>query len=521
MPEVDMKRIHLKIILLVIISLLSLGLIMGFLSIFQIYTLGTNNINSLETKLREDFDLMIKGQIESAVTIAGHIYAKKDVIGEQQAIEQAADALRSMRYGESGYMFVYNSAGDTIVLLGNEAEGTNRWNLQDTAGSYIIRDIVETAKNGDGYYTYYYPKPGEEESSPKRAYNEYFAPLDWIIGTGNYIDDIDTLVAAEKDKMNNQIRQIVLLILLADLLVIVISVIVSWFMGKRISRPVEILAEDVRRIADGDLTVQIDVKSKDETGILASAFTDMVFRLNSTINKIISIAADINNSSMQVADSSQQVASGASEQAANAEEISASMEELVANINQNTDISRESNTIVTGAAKDAESGGSAVEESVAMMKTIAEKIRIIEDIARNTNLLALNASIEAARAGEAGKGFAVVASEVSKLAASSQAAAGDINDLSSESVKKADSTRELMMAMVPAIKKSAEIASEIMHGSIEQTKGAEQINAALLQMDEVIQANASASEEIAAMADILKKNSHELDEAVGFFTVNK
>ena len=516
-----MKKIHLKIILLITVFLLLSGAVMGFLSITQISKLGTENINSLESTMRADFDLMIKSQIEAAMSIIENTYNSKDQIGEEKAKQTAADILRSIRYGESGYIFVYDSKGDTVVLLGNDAEGTNRWDLQDTAGNYIVRDIVDTAINGDGYSTYYYPKPGDEESSPKRAYNAYFEPFDWILGTGNYIDDIDAVVEKEKTEMNAHIRQIILLIIIADILAIIISIAVSWFIGKQISKPAELLSEDVRKIADGDLTVKVDVKSKDEIGLLGSAISEMIYRFNATINKIISVAADIDNSSMQVAESSQMVASGASEQAANAEEISSSMEELVSNINQNTESSRKSNEIVSEATRNAESGGAAVEESVEMMKTIADKIRIIEEIARNTNLLALNASIEAARAGDAGKGFAVVASEVSKLAANSQKAAGDINALSIESVKKADSTKELMVEMVPAIRKSAEITSEIMHGSIEQTKGAEQINSALIQMDEVIQSNASSSEEIAAMAEELKKNSQELNEAVGFFSVLK
>jgi len=514
-----MRKIHLKIIVLVTGCLLAAGITMGTLSIIEIRSLGTSNINSLEIKLREDFDRMIKNQIESAMSIVENTYNRQDEQTKDKAALEAAAIIRSIRYGEDGYVFVYDSLGNTIAMLGNDIEGTNRWELQDSKGNYLIQDVISAAKEGDGFSTYYYPRPGEEEASPKRSYTEYFAPFDWIIGTGNYIDDIDSIIDEEHEKNNHMIQQIIFLVIIVDIAVILISIIFSWFLGKRISRPVETLAENVRKVADGDLTVKINVKSIDETGILASALSTMIERLNKTLEKIIMTAQDINHSSTEVAQTSQQVAAGASEQAANAEEISASMEELVSNIQQNTDNSRESNTIVSRAAEDADSGGHAVEEAVELMKTVAEKIRIIEDIARNTNLLALNASIEAARAGEAGKGFAVVASEVGKLAASSQNAAAEITGISSESVKKADNTRELMREMVPAIQKSAEIVSDIMTGSIEQAKGAEQVSSALLQMDEVIQANASASEQIAAMAEELKKNSSDLDTAVNFFKI--
>ena len=434
-------------------------------------------------------------------------------------MEEAKAYTRAIEYGENGYIFAYNSNGDTIVLLGNEAEGTNRWDLQDAYGTYLIQDIVNAGKDGTGFTTYYYPKPGETEPSPKRAYNGYFAPWDWVVGTGNYIDDIDALIQEEQVILDRRIFSTVLFIVGLDIFMVLLALVLSWFLGKRISRPVEYLAGEARKIAEGDLTVQLSVTSRDETGDLAAAFSDMIERLRSIVQGIVLAADQIKQNANDVASASQQVASGASEQASSAEEISASMEELSANIQQNTDNSRQSNSIVSKAATDAITGGKAVENTVDSMKTISDKIGIIEEIARNTNLLALNAAIEAARAGEAGKGFAVVASEVRKLAENNQIAANDITLISGESMKKADETRELMRNMVPAIQKSAEIAEEIMEGSNEQAKGAEQINSALLQMDQVIQGNASSSEQIAAMSEELKNKSDELDRLVSFFHI--
>lgn len=516
-----MKKIHFKIIGLVLICLLVLGISMGIVSIIEIRSLSNENIHTLDTKLREDFDRLARGQVEAAITIVEQAYSRKDEIGLEAVIEEAKTYVRSIRYGESGYMFVYDSKGNTIVLLGTEAEGTNRWDLQDANGTYLIRDIIEAAHDKSGFTTYYYPKPGEEVAAPKRAYNQYFEGLDWIVGTGNYVDDIDAIVAAEKELTQKKILQTMAIILILDLGVILFSIALSWFLGKRISRPVEYLAGEARKLAQGDLTISINVKSNDETGDLGRAFSEMVTHLKTTVTGIMQNAKEINYSATEVASASQQVASGASEQAASAEEISSSMEELSANIQQNTDNSRESNAIVSKAANDADTSGQAVEDAVASMKFISEKINIIEEIARNTNLLALNAAIEAARAGEAGKGFAVVASEVRKLAESSQTAANDITQISADSVKKADDTRGLMKNMVPAIKKSAEIAEEIMEGSNEQARGAEQINTALLQMDKVIQSNASSSEQIAAMSEELKKKSENLDRIISFFNIGQ
>ncbi len=516
-----MKKIHLKIMSMILVCLITLGAAMGIFSVLALKQLGDENINTLDTKLREDFDRLAKSQVESALTIIENAYVRKDVIGEAAAKEEAREYIRAMRYGESGYIFVYDSNGETIAMMGNDLEGTNRWDLQDAYGTYIIRDLVKAAKDGTGFTTYYYPKPGETEASPKRSYNQYFASWDWIVGTGNYIDDIDALINREQIILDKRIFNTVLFIVGLDIFVVLLSLILSWFMGKRISRPVEYLAGEARKIAEGDLTVELQVLSHDETGDLAEAFSDMIERLKFIVKGIVEAAQLIKQNANEVASASQQVASGASEQASSAEEISASMEELSSNIQMNTDNSRQSNTIVSQAARDAGVGGQAVEETVDSMKTISEKIGIIEEIARNTNLLALNAAIEAARAGDAGKGFAVVASEVRKLAENSQIAANDITQISGKSVRKADETRELMRNMVPAIQKSAEIAEEIMEGSNEQAKGAEQINMALLQMDQVIQANASSSEQIAAMSEELKNKSDELDDLVSFFHIGE
>ena len=160
---------------------------------------------------------------------------------------------------------------------------------------------------------------------------------------------------------------------------------------------------------------------------------------------------------------------------------------------------------------------SSVIQTVTAMKNIAGKIGIIEEIARQTNLLALNAAIEAARAGEAGKGFAVVASEVRKLAERSQSAAKEISDLSGTSVAVAEDAGRLIQAVVPEIRRTAEVVQEITSASKEQSAGTEQIGKAVNQLDNVIQQNASSSEELAAMAEELNGQAEGLTETLSYF----
>jgi methyl-accepting chemotaxis protein len=269
------------------------------------------------------------------------------------------------------------------------------------------------------------------------------------------------------------------------------------------------------KIANGDLSVTIRERSAQDK--LMQAFAAMVAGLTQTVSEVRSIANEVAAASQSISTASIQVSKGASSQAAAAEEASSSMEEMVSNIRQNADNAQQTDKIANKSAKDAQESGKSVLEAVAAMKEIANKISIIEEIARQTNLLALNAAIEAARAGEHGKGFAVVAAEVRKLAERSQKAAGEINQLSSTTLKVSEKSGEMLEKLVPDIQKTAELVQEITAASKEQDTGAEQINKALQQLEQVIQQNASAAEEMASTTEELTGQSEQLVGALAFF----
>jgi methyl-accepting chemotaxis protein len=268
-------------------------------------------------------------------------------------------------------------------------------------------------------------------------------------------------------------------------------------------------------IANGNLTVSLRERSQQDK--LMQALSSMVGGLTQTVSDIRAIAGEVSAASQSISTASVQVSKGASAQAAAAEEASSSMEEMVSNIKQNADNASQTDKIANKSAKDAQESGKSVLEAVAAMKEIANKISIIEEIARQTNLLALNAAIEAARAGEHGKGFAVVAAEVRKLAERSQKAAGEINQLSSTTLRVSEKSGEMLEKLVPDIQRTAELVQEISAASKEQDTGAEQINKALQQLEKVIQQNASASEEMASTTEELTGQSDQLVNALSFF----
>jgi len=279
----------------------------------------------------------------------------------------------------------------------------------------------------------------------------------------------------------------------------------------------QVVAE-VGRIAVGDLTFDPKTRSdKDELGV---ALKTMVERLRSVVGDALSASQNVSSGSEELSSAAEQVSQGATEQASAAEQASASMEEMAANIKQNADNAAQTEKISKQSAKDAEASGEAVNKAVAAMQTIAEKIIIVQEIARQTDLLALNAAVEAARAGEHGKGFAVVASEVRKLAERSQTAATEIGALSSDTVKAAKTAGEMLGKLVPDIRKTAELVSEISSACREQDVGASQINEAIQQLDKVTQQNAAASEQMSATSEELSSQSEELQTSIAYFRID-
>ncbi|SIR34345.1 methyl-accepting chemotaxis protein [Rhizobium sp. RU20A] len=275
----------------------------------------------------------------------------------------------------------------------------------------------------------------------------------------------------------------------------------------------------LRLVSDGDLTERVEIACEGDHQKMKDAINGLVANLVTFATNVSTAAEHVASGSQQLSSSSEQLSQGATEQASSAEEASASMEEMASNIKQNADNAAQTEKIARQSAKDAEVSGDAVGKAVSAMRVIAEKISIVQEIARQTDLLALNAAVEAARAGEHGKGFAVVASEVRKLAERSQAAAAEIRGLSGETVKAATDAGDMLNRLVPDIRKTAELVSEISAACREQDIGAAQINESIQQLDKVTQQNASASEQVSSTSEELAAQAEELQAVLSFFNL--
>ena len=356
-----------------------------------------------------------------------------------------------------------------------------------------------------------------------------------------YFKAIDDAVAlqtegaqAASQAAQNTVKNLIITIVAAVLLAAVIAAVVATWIIRSITGPINSAVELARAVAAGDLTHAVEVKSKDETGVLMQALADMQTGLVQVVGRVRSGSESVSSASEQIAQGNQDLSSRTESQASALEETAASMEELSSTVRQNADNALQANQLAQSASKVAVEGGQVVSQVVDTMKGINESSRkisdiisVIDGIAFQTNILALNAAVEAARAGEQGRGFAVVAGEVRNLAQRSAAAAKEIKLLINDSVERVESGTALvdkagatMNEVVDSVKRVTDIMGEISSASKEQSDGVAQIGEAVTQMDQATQQNAALVEEMAAAASSLRTQATDLVQSVAVFRLS-
>ncbi|ATJ83685.1 methyl-accepting chemotaxis protein [Halomonas beimenensis] len=436
------------------------------------------------------------------------------VAGVGYALDTMVDTIGDYRLGETGAVFLASRDGrisvhpDGAAMAGRPIEELPGWETR--AGELLA---------GDGYrYTTLTDPDGAEQ---------LVAAID-VPGT-----DWIAFARIPRGELFADLNQAVLWVMLIVALILLASLAVLAWLLRALFRPIRGTAEAMREIAegDGDLTLRLPVRGKDEASELAIQF-------NAFADKMHDVLAQVRRSSDAVRHAAQEIASGGqdmsrrTDQAASSlQQTSASMEQITGTVENTSASSLEANRLSQSAAELAQGTGDTVGEVVTTMgeiqhasARIGDIIKVMDDIAFQTNLLALNASVEAARAGESGKGFAVVAGEVRQLATRSAEASRDIRGLIEASGEKVQGGTRLvrdaggaMHELVEVVNRVAAMLGEISHATTEQSDGIGQVNVAVAELDRMTQHNAALAEESTSAAEQLREQADRLAELVGSF----
>ncbi|WP_054032823.1 methyl-accepting chemotaxis protein [Desulfatitalea tepidiphila] len=467
-----------KITLPSLASLLLLGLASLWISLGALKQAGHGEAESLRATMMAEKTVKLKNLVELAhhaiVTVA-----KDPAIPEAERKERAKTLIRSLRYNSDDYLWINDMTPVMVMHPFKPAlEGKPLDDFKDPQGKRLFVEFVDVCKRqGEGTVDYLWPKPGLKEPIPKLSYVKLYQPWGWVIGTGIYIEDVDAALAAKKEQIGAAISRQGRQLALAVVLVLGCSALLMILLVRRVVGHVRKVALALKDIAqgEGDLTVRLQVNSRDEIGDLARWFNVFIEKLQKIVRDIAHGVETLSSSSTELSAISEQMSQGiqgaseksntvsaaAEEMSTNMNNVAAAMEQSATNTNLVASASEEMSSTIAEIAQNAEKAKTVSDEAAQKASgasknmdqlgvaagAIGQVVETITEISEQVNLLALNATIEAARAGEAGKGFAVVANEIKELAKQTAAATQDIK----EKVESIQGTTQLTIGQISEI----------------------------------------------------------------------
>jgi methyl-accepting chemotaxis protein len=476
------------------------------------------------TLVLEERKSSVRQAVEAAHNILAYNYslAAKGVMTEADAQRNAIETIKAFRYGDGEYFWINDMQPRMIMHPIKPAlDGKDLSQNKDPKGKPLFMEFVKTVKAQEaGFVFYMWPMPGSDVDVEKVSYVKGFAPWGWVVGSGVYLDKINSMVLARSLNF-----LIFALVTMGALLTICL------FVSRSITRPMSHAIRVAQSVAAGDLSMRIEVRNRNETGQLMQALKDMNASLMRTVEQVRIGTHTIAAASGQVASGNFDLSARTDMQARSLADTASTMRHLTDTVNQNADSARQANQLAASASEVAIKGGDVVTQVIDTMgsinassKKIVDIIGVIDGIAFQTNILALNAAVEAARAGEQGRGFAVVATEVRNLAQRSSAAAKEIKLLIGDSVEKVevgsrlvDQAGATMDDIVASVKRVTDIMGEITAASRDQSDGIDQVNRAIAEMNEVTQQNATLVEQAAAAAESMQDEAGNLSQVVSVF----
>jgi len=447
-------KLKFKILSIVFFSVVLVGISLSGLAVFDLNSLKDSFAKDFKQTLLTEIKNNIKSNVEMASAVVKSIVADKNIKNPK---ETAIKVLSNMRYGKkkNGYFFAYtwDKQGNYYFAFHGVKSRLNgkKTNIlkPDVKGNVFRKKLIQTARNGGGFVTYFYKKPSNGKIVPKIAYATYIPEVNWVLVSGSYIDSANKKITQIRNKINSTIKTILIHFVIMSLVILILLMIISvYLINKFVTKPIEEFKNTVSYIIENkDFTKEINVISKDEIGEIAFYFNKFVENVREIINDFNTLSSSIISSTSQIMKENKAIEEGTSQTTGLIEKSAKSIDEAVSKLENNIkeykiikeDIDGISKNIgdinlnINDLSSKVDITTTQEDEIVSGMANLSERMDdiknilvTINEIADQTNLLALNAAIEAARAGEHGRGFAVVADEVRKLAERTQKSLGEI-----------------------------------------------------------------------------------------------